>query len=82
MSRAPYISFMVQPAFMSDPAHRQRPSRETDEARAARLAREAEMIDQALASAAAGRVVSEEAVDVWIDILGTDHELPRPRSGH
>lgn len=47
-----------------------------------RLAREAAMIDQALASAAAGRVVSEDAVDAWIDSLGTKRELPPPRSGH
>jgi predicted transcriptional regulator len=51
------------------------------EARRLRLAREAEMIAEARADAAAGRVVSEAAVDAWIDSLGTDHELPPPRSG-
>jgi predicted transcriptional regulator len=51
------------------------------EARRLRLAREAEMIAAARADAAAGRVVSEAAVDAWIDSLGTDYELPPPRSG-
>ena len=46
-----------------------------------RLAREAKMIAQARASAAAGRVVSSAQVDAWIDSLDTDHELPAPRSG-
>jgi predicted transcriptional regulator len=40
-----------------------------------RLAREATMIAEARASAAAGRVVSSEKVDAWIDSLDTDHEL-------
>jgi hypothetical protein len=42
---------------------------------------EAERIAEARASAAAGRIVSSEAVDAWIDSLGTDHELPPPRPG-
>jgi predicted transcriptional regulator len=46
-----------------------------------RLAREAEMIAEARASAAAGRVVPSGEVDAWIDSLDTDHELPAPRSG-
>jgi predicted transcriptional regulator len=46
-----------------------------------RLAREAEMIAEARASAASGRVVSSEQVDAWIDSLDTDHELPAPCSG-
>jgi predicted transcriptional regulator len=46
-----------------------------------RIAREAEMIAEARASAAAGRVVSSEEVDAWIDSLDTDHERPAPRSG-
>jgi predicted transcriptional regulator len=54
---------------------------ESAEARQQRLAYEAARIDQALASAAAGRTVSLEAVEAWIDSLGTDHELPVPRSG-
>jgi predicted transcriptional regulator len=54
---------------------------ETAEERQRRLAREAAMIDRALASAASGRVVPLEAVEAWVDSWGTDHELPRPRSG-
>jgi predicted transcriptional regulator len=45
-----------------------------------RIAREAALIAQARASAAGGRTVSQEQVDAWIDSLGTDHELPPPRS--
>jgi predicted transcriptional regulator len=39
------------------------------------------MIVKARASAAAGRLVSSQEVDAWIDSLDTDHELPAPRSG-
>jgi predicted transcriptional regulator len=46
-----------------------------------RHAREAESIARARASAAAGRIVSSEAVDAWIDSIDTDHQLPAPRSG-
>ena len=35
-----------------------------------RLTQEAELIAQARASVAAGRLVSEEEVDAWIDSLG------------
>jgi predicted transcriptional regulator len=42
---------------------------------------EAEAIDRALESVAAGRVVTEAQFDAWVDSLGTDHELPPPRSG-
>ena len=54
---------------------------ETETERQRRLAREAEGIAEARASVAAGRVVSSEAVDAWIDSIGTGHELPPPRSG-
>jgi predicted transcriptional regulator len=57
------------------------PRKETAEEREQRIAREAEMIAEARASVAAGRVVSLEAVSAWIDSLGTDHELPLPQSG-
>lgn len=53
---------------------------ETATARQSRIAHEAELIAQARASAAAGRTVSEEQVDAWIDSLNTDHEHPPPRS--
>jgi predicted transcriptional regulator len=45
-----------------------------------RLAREKEMLAQARASAAAGRVVDEAEMDAWIDSIGTDNELPPPFS--
>ncbi len=48
-------------------------------ARAERIARERHLIDEAIASAVAGEVVSEEDFDTWVDSLGTDHELPPPR---
>ena len=57
------------------------PRSETAEEKAERIAREAVMIAEALASVAAGRVVSFEAVSAWIDSLDTDHELPVPQSG-
>lgn len=47
--------------------------------RQARLAREAEMIAEAEADIAAGRVIDGEAVSAWLRSLGTDHELPRPQ---
>jgi predicted transcriptional regulator len=55
------------------------PVSESETARAERLARERRQIDEAIASAAAGEVVSEEDFDAWVDSLGTDHELPPPR---
>jgi predicted transcriptional regulator len=54
---------------------------ETEAERQRRLAWEVARIAEARASAAAGRVVSSEEVDAWIDSLDTDHELPPPRSG-
>ena len=57
------------------------PRPETEVERQRRIAWEAERIAKARASAAAGRVVSSEDVDAWIDSLDTDHELPPPRSG-
>jgi predicted transcriptional regulator len=57
------------------------PRPETETERQRRIAWEAERIAEARASVASGRVVSSEAVDAWIDSLGTDHELPPPRSG-
>jgi predicted transcriptional regulator len=70
----PSLSFMTGADY---PA----PRKETAEAKAQRIAREAEMIAEARASVAAGRVVSLEAVSAWVDSLGTDHELPLPQSG-
>jgi predicted transcriptional regulator len=66
----------------SRPAGRTQTARfEAEAERQRRLAREAELIAETRASAAAGRVVSSEEVDAWIDSLDTDHELPPPHSG-
>jgi hypothetical protein len=54
---------------------------EANDDRARSLMWEAAAIAKARVSAAAGRVVSAEAVDAWIDSLDTDHELMTPRSG-
>jgi len=51
---------------------------ETEADRQRRIACEAAMIAAADADIAAGRTVSEEEIDAWIDSLGTDHELPPP----
>ena len=68
----------VNPA-PNDRANASRP--ETEAQRRRRLASEAEMIAADRASVAAGRVVSAEEVDAWIDSLDTDHELPAAHSG-
>jgi predicted transcriptional regulator len=52
---------------------------ETEDQRQCSVAWEAAGISKARASVAAGRTVSAEAVEAWIDSLGTEHELPRPR---
>jgi predicted transcriptional regulator len=75
-----YLPGMPNLGFMTD-ADPSAPRRETAAAKEQRVAREAEMIAEARASVAAGRVVSLEAVSAWIDSLGTDHELPLPQSG-
>jgi predicted transcriptional regulator len=45
-----------------------------------RLAREADMIAEADASIAAGRLIDASEIDAWIDSIGIGHELPPPRS--
>jgi hypothetical protein len=57
------------------------PPPETDADRKRRIAWEAEMIAQADASVAAGRLIDAAEIDAWVDSIGTDHELPPPRSG-
>jgi predicted transcriptional regulator len=54
---------------------------ETEVEKQRRLAWEAEMIVEADADIAAGRLVDSAKVKVWIDSIGTDHELPVPYSG-
>lgn len=63
----------------NDSAEAARPENATAKQR--RLAWEAAMIAEADADIAAGRLVDEAKVDAWIDSIGTDHELPPPRSG-
>jgi predicted transcriptional regulator len=75
-----YLPGMPTHGVMTD-ADPSAPRRETAAAKEQRVAREAEMIAEARASVAAGRVVSLEAVSAWIDSLNTDHELPLPQSG-
>ena len=40
---------------------------------------EAQALAEALAAVDAGRWVSSERVNAWLDSLGTDHELPMPK---
>ena len=56
-------------------------TKETEAERQRRLAWERERIAEARASIAAGRLLDEEEIDAWIDSIGTDHELPPPRTG-
>lgn len=56
-------------------------STETAAAKRRRLAWEAERLAEAYADIAAGRLVDSEAVDAWIDSIGTEQELPVPYSG-
>ncbi len=64
----------------NDSAQAARP--ETDAERQRRFAWEAQMIAEADADIAAGRLVDSAKVKAWIDSIGTDHELPVPYSGH
>jgi predicted transcriptional regulator len=54
---------------------------ETEAEEQRRLAWEAEMIAEADADIAAGRLIDSAEIDAWIDSIGTDDELPPPRSG-
>ena len=54
---------------------------DSEEKRRHKLAWEAEMIAEADADVAAGRLIDEAAIDAWLDSVGTDHELQLPRSG-
>ena len=54
---------------------------ETAETREQRLAREEKLIEEARASAAAGKLISVEAVQAWVDSWDTDNELPPPEPG-
>ncbi len=70
----PYLRPMTQAAPLAKPG-------ETEAERQARDAWEAERIAEARADIAAGRLVDSATVRAWIDSIGTDHEMPVPRSG-
>ena len=53
---------------------------ETEAERQRRLAWEAKMIAEADAEIEAGLYVDADEIDAWIDGIGTDHELPPPRT--
>lgn len=77
---AAYLAGMANLGFMTS-AEFPPPRKETAKAKEQRIADEAEMIAEARASVAAGRVVSLEAVSAWVDSWDTDNELPVPQSG-
>jgi len=54
-------------------------SSETAEQRVERLRRERELITEAETEAAAGLLVPQLEANAWIESLGTDHPLPRPK---
>jgi hypothetical protein len=54
------------------------PSSETEAEKQRRIAHEAELIAEADAEIAAGLFIDSADVKVWIDSIGTDHELPVP----
>jgi len=54
---------------------------ETEAERQRRLAWERERIAEADADIAAGRLIDEAEIEAWINSIGTEHELPPPRSG-
>ena len=60
----------------------QPPSPETDAERRSRLAWEAEGIERARASIAAGYYATAAEVRTWIASLGTDNPLPVPYPRH
>jgi predicted transcriptional regulator len=56
------------------------PRPESEAERQRRLIWEAKMIAKADADIAAGRLIDETDIDTWIDSVGSDQELPAPRS--
>ena len=70
----PYLRPMTQAVPLAKPG-------ETEAERQARHVWEAERIAEARADIAAGRLVGSAKVRAWIDSIGTDHEMPVPRSG-
>jgi hypothetical protein len=56
------------------------PNPEADAEKRRQFAWEAEMIAEARAELDAGLYVDAAEVDAWIDSIGTEHELPLPRT--
>lgn len=56
------------------------PGAETEAERKARIAWEAKGIAEADAELDAGLYVDADDIRVWVDNIGTDHELPPPRT--
>lgn len=54
------------------------PQAETVAARAARLAHERALLDEAREDVRAGRVIADEDVDAWLDRFVRDEPLPMP----
>jgi hypothetical protein len=52
------------------------PQAETEAERAARLARESTLLDEARQDVRAGRVLADEDVDAWLDRLVRGESLP------
>ena len=65
---------MTDPATAADAA-----APETEEARRARLAWEAERIEEARASIRAEGTIPHEEVRAWVESWGTENELPQPQ---
>ena len=80
MRAVAYISGMTDRA-SSSTVDVDAPAPETEDARIARLAWEADRVEEARASVRAGRVVPLEAVEAWADSWDTPNELPKPRAG-
>ena len=69
------------------------PRRETEAARQRRVARDVDCLDPAgaerrwrltlegLADVDAGRLIDDDAMQAWVESLGTDRELPVPQPG-
>ncbi len=77
--RGHYFARMDTAPRPGDHADTLSPKTEAEQQR--RVAWEAEMIAEADADIAAGRLVDSAKVKAWIDSIGTDHELPVPYSG-
>jgi len=66
--------------FHTGGAHRPRPQpMETAAQRGVRLAHERLLIEEARAEFRAGEALDEDEVEVWLDALDTDEDVPLPQ---